>query len=300
MIDQTYRSSTLIQVKGIILAGGTGSRLWPLTKTTSKQLLPVYDKPLIYYPLSTLMLAGIQDILIITTPQDSDSFKNLLGDGGSIGISITYAVQPKPEGLAQAFLIGEDFVGNESVALILGDNIFFGSGLGRKLSDINCLDGATIFGVKVQDASRYGVVEISDTGQVISIEEKPKAPKSDMAVPGLYFFDNTVSRRAKNVTKSSRGELEITSVIESYLKENKIQFRQLQENTKWMDCGTVDSLNEAANYVKLIEQDIGFKIGCIEEVAFRQGWITSEELADISKALGNNEYASYLQNVLNS
>jgi glucose-1-phosphate thymidylyltransferase len=300
VIDQTYRSSTLIQVKGIILAGGTGSRLWPLTKTTSKQLLPVYDKPLIYYPLSTLMLAGIQDILIITTPQDSDSFKNLLGDGGSIGISITYAVQPKPEGLAQAFLIGEDFVGNESVALILGDNIFFGSGLGRKLSDINCLDGATIFGVKVQDASRYGVVEISDTGQVISIEEKPKAPKSDMAVPGLYFFDNTVSRRAKNVTKSSRGELEITSVIESYLKENKIQFRQLQENTKWMDCGTVDSLNEAANYVKLIEQDIGFKIGCIEEVAFRQGWITSEELADISKALGNNEYASYLQNVLNS
>jgi glucose-1-phosphate thymidylyltransferase len=285
-------------VKGIILAGGTGSRLWPLTKTTSKQLLPVYDKPLIYYPLSTLMLAGIQDILIITTPQDSDSFKNLLGDGGSIGISITYAVQPKPEGLAQAFLIGEDFVGDESVALILGDNIFYGSGLGRKLSEINCLDGATIFGVKVQDASRYGVVEISDTGQVIAIEEKPKAPKSNIAVPGLYFFDNTVSKRAKNVTKSSRGELEITSVIESYLKENKIQFRQLQENTKWMDCGTVDSLNEAANYVKLIEQDIGFKIGCIEEVAFRQGWITSDELADISKALGNNEYASYLQNVL--
>jgi glucose-1-phosphate thymidylyltransferase len=287
-------------VKGIILAGGTGSRLWPLTKTTSKQLLPVYDKPLIYYPLSTLMLAGIQDILIITTPQDSDSFKNLLGDGGSIGISITYAVQPKPEGLAQAFLIGEDFVGNESVALILGDNIFYGPGLGRRLSEINCLDGATIFGIKVQDASRYGVVEISDTGQVISIEEKPKAPKSEMAVPGLYFFDNTVSKRARNVTKSSRGELEITSVIESYLKENKIQFRQLQENTKWMDCGTVDSLNEAANYVKLIEQDIGFKIGCIEEVAFRQGWITSEGLADISKALGNNEYASYLQNVLNS
>ncbi len=300
MIDQTYRSSTLIQVKGIILAGGTGSRLWPLTKTTSKQLLPIYDKPLIYYPLSTLMLAGIQDILIITTPQDSESFKNLLGDGSTIGISITYAVQPKPEGLAQAFLIGEDFVGNESVALILGDNIFYGSGLGRKLSEINCLDGATIFGVKVQDASRYGVVEISDTGQVISIEEKPKAPKSEMAVPGLYFFDNTVSKRAKNVTTSSRGELEITSVIESYLIENKIQFRQLQENTKWMDCGTVDSLNEAANYVKSIEQDIGFKIGCIEEVAFRQGWITSEELADISKALGKNEYASYLQNVLNS
>ncbi len=300
MIDQTYRSSTLIQVKGIILAGGTGSRLWPLTKTTSKQLLPVYDKPLIYYPLSTLMLAGIREILIITTLQDSESFKSLLGDGNSFGISITYAVQPKPEGLAQAFLIGEDFIGNESVALILGDNIFYGSGLGRNLSEINCLEGATIFGVKVQDASRYGVVEVSETGQVVSIEEKPKAPKSDMAVPGLYFFDNTVSRRAKNVTKSSRGELEITSVIESYLKESRIQFRKLQENTKWMDCGTVDSLNEAANYVKLIEQDIGFKIGCIEEIAFRQGWITSEELADISKALGNNEYASYLQNVLNS
>jgi glucose-1-phosphate thymidylyltransferase len=287
-------------VKGIILAGGTGSRLWPLTKTTSKQLLPVYDKPLIYYPLSTLMLAGIQDILIITTPQDSDSFKSLLGDGSSLGISITYAIQPKPEGLAQAFLIGEDFIGNESVALILGDNIFYGSGLGRKLSEINCLDSATIFGIKVQNASRYGVVEVSVKGQVISIEEKPKAPKSDMAVPGLYFFDNTVSKRAKSVTKSSRGELEITSVIESYLTENRVQFRRLQENTKWMDCGTVDSLNEAANYVKLIEQGISFKIGCIEEVAFRQGWITSEELADISMALGNNEYANYLKNVLNS
>lgn len=299
MIDQTYRSSTLNQVKGIILAGGTGSRLWPLTKTTSKQLLPVYDKPLIYYPLSTLMLAGIQDILIITTPQDSEDFKSLLGDGTLLGISITYAVQPKPEGLAQAFLIGEDFIGNESVALILGDNIFYGTGLGRSLSEITSLEGATIFGVKVPDPSRYGVLEVSKTGEVISIEEKPTKPKSDTAVPGLYFFDNTVIERSKDVTKSSRGELEITSVIDSYLKEKKIKFRQLQENTKWMDCGTVDSLNEAANYVKLIEQEIGFKIGCIEEVAFRQGWIKSEELAQISKALGNNEYAKYLQNVLN-
>ena len=299
MIDLTYRSSTLIQVKGIILAGGTGSRLWPLTKTTSKQLLPVYDKPLIYYPLSTLMLAGIKDVLIITTPQDSNSFKSLLGDGSSIGISITYAVQPKPEGLAQAFLIGEEFISNESVALILGDNIFYGPGLGRKLSEISCLDGATIFGVKVPDPSRYGVVEVSEAGQVITIEEKPTAPKSDMAVPGLYFFDNTVIKRAKDVNKSLRGELEITSVIDSYLREGKIQFRLLQENTKWMDCGTVDSLNEASNYVKLVEQGIGFKIGCIEEVAFRQGWITREELADISKVLGNNEYASYLLNVLN-
>ncbi len=299
MIDQTYRSSTLNQVKGIILAGGTGSRLWPLTKTTSKQLLPVYDKPLIYYPLSTLMLAGIQDILIITTPQDSENFKSLLGDGTSLGISITYAVQPKPEGLAQAFLIGEDFIGDESVALILGDNIFYGSGLGRSLSEITSLEGATIFGVKVPDPSRYGVLEVSKTGEIISIEEKPAKPKSDTAVPGLYFFDNTVIKRAKDVTKSSRGELEITTVIDSYLKEKKIKFRKLQENTKWMDCGTVDSLNEAANYVKLIEQEIGFKIGCIEEVAFRQGWIQSEELAQISKSLGNNEYAKYLQNLLN-
>ena len=286
-------------MKGIILAGGTGSRLWPLTKTTSKQLLPVYDKPLIYYPLSTLMLAGVQDILIITTPQDSEDFKSLLGDGTLLGISITYAVQPKPEGLAQAFLIGEDFIGDESVALILGDNIFYGTGLGRSLSEITSLEGATIFGVKVQDPSRYGVLEISKTGEVISIEEKPTKPKSDTAVPGLYFFDNTVIKRSKDVTKSSRGELEITSVLDSYLKEKKIKFRQLQENTKWMDCGTVDSLNEAANYVKLIEQEIGFKIGCIEEVAFRQGWIKSENLAQISKALGNNEYSKYLQNLLN-
>jgi glucose-1-phosphate thymidylyltransferase len=299
VIDQTYRSSTLNQVKGIILAGGTGSRLWPLTKTTSKQLLPVYDKPLIYYPLSTLMLAGIQDVLIITTPQDSEDFKNLLGDGTLLGISITYAVQPKPEGLAQAFLIGENFISDESVALILGDNIFYGTGLGRSLSEITILEGATIFGVKVQDPSRYGVLEVSKTGKVISIEEKPTKPKSDIAVPGLYFFDNTVIERSKDVTKSSRGELEITSVIDSYLKEKKIKFRQLQENTKWMDCGTVDSLNEAANYVKTIEQEIGFKIGCIEEVAFRQGWIKSEDLAQISKDLGNNEYAKYLQNVLN-
>jgi glucose-1-phosphate thymidylyltransferase len=298
VIDQTYRSSTLIQVKGIILAGGTGSRLWPLTKTTSKQLLPVYDKPLIYYPLSTLMLAGIREILIITTPQDSESFKSLLGDGSSIGISITYAVQPKPEGLAQAFLIGEDFIGNESVALILGDNIFYGSGLGRKLSEINCLGGATIFGVKVLDSSRYGVAEVSETGQVISIEEKPKAPKSDMAVPGLYFFDNTVSNRAKSVKKSSRGELEITSVIETYLKDESLQLRELSKSTAWMDCGTVDSMNEAANYVRSIEESISFKIGCIEEIAYRQDWIDKTQLSALAEALGSNEYAKYLKDIL--
>jgi glucose-1-phosphate thymidylyltransferase len=285
-------------VKGIILAGGTGSRLWPLTKTTSKQLLPVYDKPLIYYPLSTLMLAGIREILIITTPQDSESFKGLLGTGESIGISIEYAVQPKPEGLAQAFLIGEDFIGNESVALILGDNIFYGPGLGRKLSDIKNLSGVTIFGVKVKDPERYGVVETLPNGKVVSIEEKPTKPKSKMAVPGLYFFDNTVSNRAKSVKKSSRGELEITSVIETYLKDESLQLRELSESTAWMDCGTVDSMNEAANYVRSVEESISFKIGCIEEIAYRQGWINKTELSTLVEALGSNEYAKYLRDVL--
>lgn len=300
MIDQTYRSSTLIQVKGIILAGGTGSRLWPLTKTTSKQLLPVYDKPLIYYPLSTLMLAGIREILIITTPQDSVSFKSLLGDGGSIGISITYAIQPKPEGLAQAFLIGEEFIGDQSVALILGDNIFYGSGLGRRLSDMQSTSGATIFGVKVTDPQRYGVAEVSPNGQVLSIEEKPSKPKSNIAVPGLYFFDSTVASRAKSVKKSSRGELEITSVIESYLEDGVLQLREFQENTAWMDCGTVDSMNDAANYVRSIEMTINFKIGCIEEIAYRQNWISIEELKSLAINLGNNEYARYLNKVVQS
>ena len=300
MIDQTYRSSTLNQVKGIILAGGTGSRLWPLTKRTSKQLLPVYDKPLIYYPLSTLMLAGIREILIITTPQDSHDFKSLLGDGKSLGISIKYAVQPKPEGLAQAFIIGEDFIGNNPVALILGDNIFYGSGLGRRLSEVINLNGAIIFGVQVKDPNRYGVVETSESGKVISIEEKPSNPKSNTAVPGLYFFDETVSIRAKSVKKSPRGELEITSVIETYLKDGRLTCLSLEEDTVWMDCGTVDSLNDAANYVRSVEQKITFKIGCIEEVAFRQGWIDHTQLRSLSDSLGKNEYANYLKTLLES
>jgi glucose-1-phosphate thymidylyltransferase len=285
-------------VKGIILAGGTGSRLWPLTKTTSKQLLPVYDKPLIYYPLSTLMLAGIRKVLIITTPQDADDFKNLLGDGNSLGISLEYEIQPKPEGLAQAFIIGEKFIGKDPVALILGDNIFYGPGLGRRLSEISSFGGATIFGVEVKEPQRYGVVETSDSGEVLSIEEKPIRPKSNIAVPGLYFFDNTVSNRAKSVTKSARGELEITSVIDSYLRDKKIQLRALESNTAWMDCGTVDSLNEAANFVKSVEQEINFKIGCIEEVAFRQGWIDLVGLKNIAELLGKNEYANYLLAIL--
>ena len=297
MIDQTYRSSTLNQVKGIILAGGTGSRLWPLTKITSKQLLPVYDKSLIYYPLSTLMLAGIRDILIITTPQDSEDFKNLLGDGSSIGISITYKQQPKPEGLAQAFLIGEEFIGKDSVALILGDNIFYGAGLGRRLSEIHSGEGATIFGFRVPDPERYGVAEVLTSGKVVSIEEKPKSPKSNVAIPGLYFFDNTVIARAKSVEKSPRGELEITSVISSYLKDGKLVLKELEQGTAWMDCGTVDSMNEAANYIKSVEENIKYKIGCLEEVAFKFGWINGVQLAELARALGNNEYAKYLLEV---
>ena len=285
-------------MKGIILAGGTGSRLWPLTKTTSKQLLPVYDKPLIYYPLSTLMLAGIKEILIITTPQDSDDFKNLLGDGKSLGISIEYAVQPKPEGLAQAFIIAEEFIGDDSVALILGDNIFYGSGLGRRLSEIPNVPGATIFGVRVNDPQRYGVVEISESGQIKSIEEKPTNPKSNIAVPGLYFFDQTVSERAKMVTKSARGELEITSVIDSYLKNNLLSIRELEENTAWMDCGTVDSMNDASNFIRQVEQSSGKKVGCIEEIAWHYNWIDNEALISISNYYGNNEYGRYIRNLL--
>jgi glucose-1-phosphate thymidylyltransferase len=281
-------------MKGIILAGGTGSRLWPLTKITSKQLLPIYDKPLIYYPLSTLMLAGIRDILIITTPQDSIDFKNLLGDGSLIGIKITYAIQPKPEGLAQAFLIGEDFIGKDSVALILGDNIFYGSGLGRRLSELHDGNGAVIFGTRVPDPERYGVAEVLSSGEVISIEEKPLLPKSDIAIPGLYFFDNSVVNRAKTVEKSPRGELEITSVLTSYLIDRKLSLKELEEGTAWMDCGTVDSMNEAANYIKSVEQSIKYKIGCVEEIAFRFGWIDVNQLVELAKALGKNEYAKYL------
>ena len=281
-------------MKGIILAGGTGSRLWPLTKTTSKQLLPVYDKPMIYYPLSTLMLAGIKEILIITTPQDSNDFQALLGDGSALGIHIRYEVQPKPEGLAQAFIIGETFIGDDSVSLILGDNIFYGPGLGRSLSNILNLDGATIFGAYVQDPERYGVVEISHEGQILSIEEKPVNPKSNLAVPGLYFFDRTVSARAKSVVKSSRGELEITAVIDSYLKDGKLAFRELEKSTAWMDCGTVDSLNEAANYVKEIEKEINFKIGCIEQIAFDAGWLSVDQYLKLIESLGTNEYTKYL------
>jgi glucose-1-phosphate thymidylyltransferase len=243
------------------------------------------------------MLAGIREVLIITTPQDANDFKNLLGDGSSIGIAITYEQQPKPEGLAQAFIIGEKFIGKDSVALILGDNIFYGSGLGRRLSEIHNGDGATIFGFRVSEPERYGVAEVLASGKVVSIEEKPAVPKSDIAIPGLYFFDNTVVERARYVTKSLRGELEITSVINSYLMDGKLILKELEKGTAWMDCGTVDSMNEAANYIKSVEQDLNYKIGCLEEVAFKFGWINKSQLSELARSLGNNEYAKYLGEV---
>lgn len=281
-------------MKGIILAGGTGSRLWPSTIGVSKQLLPVYDKPLIYYPLSTLMLAGIREVLIITTPSDQSAFMKLLGSGESIGMKISYEVQSLPEGLAQAFLIGSKFLGNNPVALILGDNIFHGMGLGRDLVNSTNPTGALIFGYSVKDPERYGVAEVDANGKVISIEEKPRIPKSSLAVPGLYFFDNTVSQKAKLVKKSPRGELEITSILEQYRESDSLSLKYLARGTSWMDCGTAESLNDASNYIRVIEQRQGFKIGCIEEIAHRNGWISDAELKDLASNYGSSEYGHYL------
>jgi len=284
-------------MKGIILAGGTGSRLWPSTISTSKQLIPIYDKPLIYYPLSTLMLAGIRDILIITTPNDQPAFQRLLGDGHSLGIKLSYAVQENPEGLAQAFIIGEEFIGTDCVALILGDNIFHGSGLGRDLAKCTNPDGALIFGYEVTDPQRYGVAEIDSQENVISLEEKPTNPKSNLAIPGLYFFDNSVSAKASNVQKSSRGELEITSVLEAFRLEGQLKLRILPRGTAWMDCGTVDSLNDACNYMRVIEERQGFKVGSVEEVAWRNEWISTNELQRMANSYGKNEYGKYLHRI---
>lgn len=281
-------------MKGILLAGGTGSRLWPSTIGVSKQLFPIYDKPLIFYPLSTLMLAGIRDILIITTPEDQPTFQKLLGDGSSLGIHLCYSVQEKPEGLAQSFLIGKEFIGNESVALILGDNIFHGSGLGTQLENCTNPKGAHIFGYSVTDPQRYGVAELDSNGEVVSLEEKPLNPKSNLAIPGLYFFDNTVVAKAMKVQKSARGELEITSVIEMYLREQKLTLSVLQRGTAWLDCGTVNSLNDACNYIRAIEDRQGFKIGCIEEVAWRKGWISIEQLVALGDRYSRSEYGEYI------
>jgi len=281
-------------MKGILLAGGTGSRLWPSTIGVSKQLFPIYDKPLIFYPLSTLMLAGIRDILIITTPEDQPTFQKLLGDGSSLGIHLTYSVQEKPEGLAQSFLIGKEFIGKESVALILGDNIFHGNGLGTQLENCTNPKGAHIFGYSVTDPQRYGVAELDSKGEVVSLEEKPLNPKSNLAIPGLYFFDNTVVAKAMKVQKSARGELEITSVIEMYLREQKLTLSVLQRGTAWLDCGTVNSLNDACNYIRAIEDRQGFKIGCIEEVAWRKEWISIEQLVELGLRYSRSEYGEYI------
>lgn len=281
-------------MKGIVLAGGTGTRLWPSSIGISKQLFPIYDKPLIYYPLSTLMLAGIQEILVITTPEDRYPFEKLLGDGQSFGTQLTYASQEKPEGLAQAFLIGKDFIGTDSVALILGDNIFHGNGLGNQLENSTNPDGAQIYGYEVTDPQRYGVAQTNDAGDVVSIEEKPNNPKSNLAIPGLYFFDNTVIQKATNVKKSARGEFEITSILELYLNENKLALKVLPRGTTWLDCGTVNSLNDACNYIRAIEDRQGYKIGCIEEVAWRKKWISTEQLKMLGNKYLRSEYGRYL------
>ena len=280
------------------MAGGTGSRLWPVTFGVSKQLLPVYDKPLVHYPISTLMLTGIREILIITTPQDQESFTRLLGDGKKYGVSFSFAVQDNPEGLAQAFIIGEKFIGEDPSALILGDNIFYGSSLGMQLKELTEPDGAIIFAYKVKDPERYGVIDFDASGKVTSIEEKPSKPKSQYAVPGLYFYDNRVVEIAKSVKPSSRGELEITSVNQEYLKAGKLQARVLERGTAWLDTGTFESLNSASAFIQIIEERQGQKVSCLEEVAWRNGWISDSELSARADEYKSSPFASYLRSLL--
>jgi glucose-1-phosphate thymidylyltransferase len=284
-------------MKGIILAGGSGTRLYPLTLAISKQLMPLYDKPMIYYPLSVLMMAGIREILIITTPHDIPMFQKLLGDGKRLGCTFSYEIQPKPEGLAQAFIIGEQFIGKEKVALILGDNIFYGSGMQKLLQENADPEGGVVFAYHVTDPERYGVVEFDKNRKVISIEEKPKAPKSNYAVPGLYFYDNDVVRIAKALKPSPRGELEITDVNLEYLRRGKLKVAPMSRGTAWLDTGTFDSLMQASNFVQTIEQRQGLKIGCIEEIAFRKGFISKDQLFDIATPLEKSGYGVYLKNL---